>query len=94
MLQKYTMAVNRGIRKPNTSFVNFSTQCWAVPVSSVKPLELYDIEDRRISVQLAHESGKVCSPTHRPPFVPRRHPWPSTVLEAESNPGPHCDRKD
>jgi hypothetical protein len=52
----------------------------------------------QISWQSAHEGGKVVSPTHRPPLPP---PPPqeifliySFLLEAESTPGPQCDRKD
>jgi hypothetical protein len=41
-----------------------------------------------ISRQSAHESGKVVSPTHRPPLPPRRYSWYSLLLEAESTPGP------
>ena len=33
-----------------------------------------------------HESGKVVSPTHRPPLPPRKCSWYSFLLEAESNP--------
>jgi hypothetical protein len=36
----------------------------------------------------AHEGGKFVSPTHRPPFTPRRYSWYAFVLEAESTPGP------
>jgi hypothetical protein len=42
----------------------------------------------QISRQSAHESGKVVSPTHRPPLPPRNYSWYSFLLEAESNPGP------
>ena len=42
----------------------------------------------QISRQSAHESGKVVSPTHRPPLRPRKYSWHSFLLEAESNPGP------
>ena len=48
----------------------------------------------RISRQSAHESGKVVSPTYRPPLPPRGYSWYSFVLEAESTPGPQCGRKD
>ena len=36
----------------------------------------------------AHKSGKVVSPTHRPPLPPRKHSWYSFLLEAQSTPGP------
>jgi hypothetical protein len=48
----------------------------------------------QISWQSAHEGGKVVSPTHRPPFPPRKYSWYSFLLEAESTPGPWCGRKD
>jgi hypothetical protein len=38
--------------------------------------------------QSAHEGGKVVSPTHLPRLPPRKYPWYSFVLEAESTPGP------
>ena len=48
----------------------------------------------QISRQSAHEGGKVVSPTHRPPFTPRKYSRYSFLLEAESTPGPQCGRKD
>jgi hypothetical protein len=42
----------------------------------------------QISRQSAHEGGKVVSPTHRPPFPPRKYSWYSFLLEAESTIGP------
>jgi hypothetical protein len=47
-----------------------------------------------ISRQSAHEGGKVVSPTHRPPLLPRNYSWSSFLLEAESTPGPVCGQKD
>jgi hypothetical protein len=44
--------------------------------------------------QSAHEGGKVVSPTHQPPLPPRKYSWYSFLLEAESTPGPQCDRTD
>jgi hypothetical protein len=41
-----------------------------------------------ISRQLAHESGKVVSPTHRPLLTLRIYSWYPFLLEAESTPGP------
>jgi hypothetical protein len=49
---------------------------------------LRDVEVSRISRQSAHEGCKFVSPTHRPSLPPRRHPWHSFVLEADSMPGP------
>jgi hypothetical protein len=48
----------------------------------------------QISRQSAHEGGKVVSHTHRPPLPPRKYLWYSFLLEAESTPGPLCDRQD
>jgi len=41
----------------------------------------------------AQDDGKVVSLTHRPLFTPRKWSWYSFLLEAESTPGPLCDRK-
>jgi hypothetical protein len=45
-------------------------------------------------VTTAQDGGKVVSLTHRPLFTPRKYSWYSFLLEAESTPGPQCDRKD
>jgi hypothetical protein len=37
---------------------------------------------------------QVVSPTHRPRSPPRKYSWYSFLLEAESTPGPQCDRQD
>jgi hypothetical protein len=42
----------------------------------------------QISKQSAHEGGKVVSPTHRPPLLPRKHSWYSFLLENESTTQP------
>ena len=55
-----------------------------------RSLGLQEVEAPRISIQSAHEGGKVVSPTHRPPLPPRRYSWCSFLLEAESIPGPYC----
>ena len=36
----------------------------------------------------AQDGGKVVSLKHRPLFTPRKYPWYSFLLEAESIPGP------
>jgi len=41
----------------------------------------------------AQDSGKVVSLTHRPP-LPQEVLLYSFLLQAESTPGPYCDRKD
>jgi hypothetical protein len=43
-------------------------------------------QNPRISRQPAHEGGKVISATHLSPLPPRRYPWYSFLLEAESTP--------
>ena len=48
----------------------------------------------RISRQLAHEGGKVVSPTHWPTLPPRKYYWYSFLLEDESTPVSQCSRKD
>jgi len=48
-----------------------------------RPLGLQVVEAPRISSQLAHESGKVVSQTHRPPLPRRRYSWYLFLLEAE-----------
>jgi hypothetical protein len=45
------------------------------------------------SKQLAHESSKVVSPTHRPPSPPRKYSWYSFLLEDGSTPGQQCGRR-
>jgi hypothetical protein len=49
-----------------------------------RPYGLQEAQTLRISKQTAHESGKVLSPTHRPPLPPRNFPG--------STPGPQCGR--
>ena len=41
----------------------------------------------------AQDGGKVVSLTHRPPLPPEKAPG-THLLQAESTPGPWCDRKD
>jgi len=45
-------------------------------------------------VKMTQDGGKVVSLTHLPLFIPRKYSWYSFLLEAESTPGPHCDRND
>ena len=49
-----------------------------------RPLRIQEVETPRISRLSAHKVGKVVSPTHRSPLPPRRHPWYSFLLQAES----------
>jgi hypothetical protein len=46
------------------------------------PWGLQEFEASRIFRKLAHEGGKVVSPTHRPPLPPRRYHWYSVLLGA------------
>jgi len=47
-----------------------------------------EVEAPRISIQLAHEHGKVISLMLQLPLPTRRDIWYSHLLQAESNPGP------
>jgi len=42
----------------------------------------------QISRLLAHEGGKVVSPTHQPPVPTRKYSWYSFLLEAKSTSEP------
>jgi hypothetical protein len=50
-------------------------QAWKGPEGS-RRLRLPDLK------QSAHEGGKVVSPMHRPPLLPRNYSWYSFVLRA------------
>ena len=41
----------------------------------------------QISIQLAHEGGKVVNQTHQPPLPPRKYSWYSFLLEDERTSG-------
>jgi hypothetical protein len=45
---------------------------------------LQEVEAPRISRQSAHKGGKVVRPVHWLAVLPRRYPWYSFLLEAES----------
>jgi len=45
-------------------------------------------------VTMADDVGRVVSLKHRALLTPRKYSWYSFLLEAESTPGPYCDRKD
>ena len=51
-----------------------------------RPLQLQEFAASRISRQSAHEGEKVFSSAHGLPLPPRRYPWYSFLLEAESTP--------
>jgi hypothetical protein len=59
-----------------------------------QPLRVAGAWGSQTSRKSAHEGGRVVSPTHRPPLLPRKYSWYSFILEADSTPGPLCDRKD
>jgi len=42
----------------------------------------------------AQDGGKVVSTYAPAAFAPKKYTWSSFLLEAESTPGPWCDRKD
>jgi hypothetical protein len=77
-----------------------NTKCYSIykksnPITGLdRPLGSQEVEAPRFFRQSAHEGGKVVSPTHRPPLPPRKDSWYSFLLEAESTPGPQCDRND
>ena len=62
-------------------------QAWTGPEGSSK-LRFPDF------VTTAQDGGKVVSLTHRPPLPPRKYSRYSFLIEAESTPGPKCDRED
>jgi len=57
------------------------------------PLGLQEFEAPRFSRQLAHEGGKVVSPTHRQPLRPGEIFLVLISVRVQSNPGPQCDQK-
>jgi len=65
----------------------FPLQAWSGPEGSRK-LRFPDF------MKTAQNGGKVVSLTHRPPLSPGNNTWYLFLLEAESTPGPWCDRKD
>jgi hypothetical protein len=60
----------------------------AIPSLALKALRVPRGGGSQTSRQLAHEGGKVLSPTHRPPLPPRKYSWYSFPFEAESTSGP------
>jgi len=59
-------------------------QCTAIPLYAwTTPQVLQEVEAPRISIQSAHEGGKVVSPKHRLPLPRRRYPWYSFLLQVE-----------
>jgi hypothetical protein len=66
----------------------------AIPLQPRQALRVPGRRGSQVFRQSAHECGKVVSPTHRQPLPPRKDSWYSFLLEAESTPGPYCDRND
>jgi hypothetical protein len=66
----------------------------AVPYRPRKALRAPGVRGSQVFRQSAYEGGKVVSPTHRPPLPPRKDSRYLILLEAESTPGPYCDRND
>jgi hypothetical protein len=64
------------------------------PIQPRKALRAPGGRGSQVFRQSAHEDGKVVSRTHRPPLPPKKDSWYSFLLEAESTPGPQCDRND
>jgi len=48
----------------------------------------------QISRQSGHESSKVVSPRHQPPWLPRKYSLYTFLLEAEPTPRPQCGQED
>jgi len=61
-----------------------------VITSKVKAIHYRPVQAQMVRLPdfKTHEGGKVVSPTHRPPSLPRKYSWYSFLLEAESTPGP------
>jgi hypothetical protein len=53
-----------------------------------RPLGFQEVQDPRFLDSRPHESGKVVSPTHRPPLLPSKYSWYSFLLETESTLAP------
>jgi hypothetical protein len=58
---------------------------WSTPGQALKVLGSWGSQ---ISKQSSYEGGIVASPTHLSPLPPRKYPWYSFLLEAESIPEP------
>jgi len=59
-----------------------------VKLSPYGTFEPQHVEAHRISRHSAHDGGKVVSPVHRPPLLPKKYSLYSFLLGAESTAGP------
>jgi hypothetical protein len=59
-----------------------------MPVQTEIDPKHMEAEAPKIFIKSAHKRGKVVSPKHRPPLLPREDLWYSFLLAAESIPAP------
>ena len=71
--------------------------CNQIKQSLLRPGQVLRVpgdSDSQISRHSTHEGDKFVSPTHQPSLLPNKYSCYSFLLDAESIPGPQCDRKD
>ena len=81
------MSKNKSVEQVFVKGKAVPLQAWSGP-EGYRKLRFQDL------MKMAQDGGKVVSLTHRPPLPPRKYTWYLFLLEAESTPGPLCDRKD
>jgi hypothetical protein len=59
-----------------------------------KPLQMERIRWEEEEEEEEEDEEEAVSSTHRPLLPPKKYSWYPFLLEAESNPGPLCGRKD
>ena len=84
---KYTVFVYKGHRVLCKG-AEFPIQTWTGP-SGCRELRLSEF-----CRESAHVGGKIFNPTHRPSLTPKKYPWYSFLLEADSTPVSQFCRKD
>jgi len=82
---EYLNVVTSSVRKGKGKSVPL--QAWSGP-EGCRKLRFPDY------MTTAQDGVQVVSLTHRPHLPPRKSSWYSFLLEAESTPGPYCERKD